>query len=424
MNNTKTLKRLFLNSIKRGTGEAYLLAKNNPDVDFSNEIIKAALKNYAYDGQCEGDRAEYVFAIISRSKQKEKIRKAVLAGLVAEQEETWNLTHLFALTKLYAAQGDIEARAAIYDRFLNPPLGGADWVGYHEILDLGGFEGLCFIAEKFGRYLEQNPDAWQDDHIVSAFQQDNEGLDVWGALEERAASNQYIRIYLDEVKKTEEEAEAAKKAPEKYDDIVDKVISKHPFSMILQKRKFTPEEVDRIAQRLLTETDKIYLVRLLLIFDYHPFPYDSSVLLKLAGQNRSPKHNVVESAISALSLLKSDAIRAFAMDKILNSRDSIYYLKILTSNYREGDDVLLTDIARKTNNEHKIEQLAGIYTEIYKANSTPACREPLEVLYGKMNCAIHRKDVIEILIENKVLSDKIKEEMRYDCDEEIRALVV
>ena len=129
MPDLRILKRQFLHALKRGTGEVYLIVKEHPEIDFSNQIIQGALNIFAYDGQCEGDRATYIFDIISISKQKDKIRKAVLQGLAREQDDTWNLTHLFALAKLFAQQNDTEAKQAIYDRFLNNPIAGADWAG-------------------------------------------------------------------------------------------------------------------------------------------------------------------------------------------------------------------------------------------------------------------------------------------------------
>jgi len=67
--------------------------------------------------------------------------------------------------------------------------------------------------------------------------------------------------------------------------------------------------------------------------------------------------------------------------------------------------------------------LKGIpLTDIYKANKTRECKEPLEILYTKMNCNICRKRVIEVLIENKVLSDKIKREIKFDSYLETREL--
>lgn len=95
----------------------------------------------------------------------------------------------------------------------------------------------------------------------------------------------------------------------------------------------------------------------------------------------------------------------------------------MVSNYKSGDFKILSEIANKTNNEHKIEQLAGIYTEIFKPNKTKECKEPLEILYNKMNCAIHRNGIVKILIENKIISDKIKNEIKFDSDLETRKLI-
>jgi hypothetical protein len=155
MTDTANIKRQFFDSLERGTGEAHLIAKSNSEVDFSNQIIKGALNIFAYDGQCEGNRAQYIFDIIAVSKKKDKIRNAVMEGLATEQNDVWNLTHLFALVKLYAQQNDTEAKQAIYDRFLNNPIAGADWVGAYEILELDGLTGLFYIAEKYGKYIDK-----------------------------------------------------------------------------------------------------------------------------------------------------------------------------------------------------------------------------------------------------------------------------
>lgn len=422
MNDTTNIKRQFYNSLKRGTGEAYLLVRDNPKIDFSNQIIKGALNIYAYDGQSEGDRARYIFDIISISKHQDKIRKAVLQGLVTEQDDTWNLTHLFALAKLYAQQNDTEVKQAIYDRFLNNPIEGSDWVGAYEILELDGLNGLFYVAEKFGKYIEQNPDDWQDDWIIKRCQEENESIKVYEELKKKARTNKFIRIYLDNIKQTKASQEKHKTKPTKYKDIIDEVLSSKPFISFRRKRNLTDEEINQIAKQLISETDKSNIERLLDIFDFYKFPYDSQLILDLAKQKPTSKNRIVEYAINALKHLKSKDIRTFAMDKIQNSKNPIDYLEILVSNYKSGDFKLLSEIANKTNNEHKIEQLAGIYTDIYKANKTKECKEPLEILYHKMNCAIHRNGIVEILIENKVLSDKIKNEIKFDSYLETRQL--
>ncbi len=41
-----------------------------------------------------------------------------------------------------------------------------------------------------------------------------------------------------------------------------------------------------------------------------------------------------------------------------------------------------------------------------------------------MNCALHRKDIIEVLLHNNVLSDTIEKELHYDCNLETRMIAL
>ena len=417
------IKRQFLNSLKRGTGEAYLIVKDNPQIDFSNQIIKGALNIYAYDGQSEGNRAKYIFDIISISKQKDKIRKAVLQGLATEQHDTWSLTHLFALTKLYAQHNDTEAKQAICDRFLNNPIEGSDWVGYSEILELDGLQGLFFIAEKFGKYIEQNPEDWQDDSIVRHFQEDNQELKVNEELKKVSKKNKFIKLYLDTISKTITEQKKHKQERIEFNGILDEVINSKPFLSFMRSKNLTEQEVLEIAKQLLKEKNNSNIEKLLDIFSDHKFPLDSEFILKLAKQKKTSKDRISEFAINALKHLKSNSIRQYALENIQQSKRPYDYLEILISNYTKGDFKLLNDIAIKFNDEHIIENLSGTYTDIYKANKTKECKEPLDILYNKMNCGIHRNGIIEVLIENNVLSNKIKKEIPFDSYLDTRELL-
>jgi len=63
MTDTNLIKQKFKSAIQRGTGEAHLLMQSHPDLDFSTLIIKACIKNFAYDGECEGSRDTYLFEL-------------------------------------------------------------------------------------------------------------------------------------------------------------------------------------------------------------------------------------------------------------------------------------------------------------------------------------------------------------------------
>lgn len=409
--------------MKRGTGEAYLIAKENPTIDFSTYIIKGALRNYAYDGQSESSRAQYIFDLYSLSNQKDKIRNAILKGLAEEQLDTWSLTHLFDLAKLFAQQGDKDMKQAIYNRFCNNPIEGSDWVGFSQILELDGIDGFIYIAEKIGKVIELNPDYLEDDMILNFFQDENPDINVEETLENIANENKYIRIYLDNIKCTKSRQAKHKTKQAKYKDIIDEVINSKPFISFGRKQNLSEDEVIKIAEQLMRETNQTNIERLLNIFYYYKFPFDSRIILNFAKQKRNSKFSIVENAIEALTHLKSDSIREFALEKIQKSKNPIDYLEILVSNYETGDSKLLSEIANKTNNEHKIEQLAIIYSEIYNTNKTKECKEPLEILYNKMNCGIHRHVIIKILIQNEVLSEEINREMNFDSNLETRLMI-
>jgi len=423
MNETTRIKRQFYHSLKRGTGEAYLIAKKYQEIDFSSYLIKGVLNNFAYDGQTESSRAKYIFDIIAISKNQGKIRNAVLDGLKNEQCDTWNLTHIFDLAKLYFEQGDLEFREAIYNRFLNNPIEGSDWAGSEEILDMDGLDGLIYIAEKFGEVIDQDPDYWHDDCIIQSFQKEHPNIAVIKELEDKAKTNKFIRLYLDCTKRSKFSWKRKRAKQIDIEDIVEELLDPNKGLSFYQKRNLSESELYSVGKRLLIEKDESNIGKLLDIFTEHKFPFDGDFILTFAKRKSNPSNGIKEYAIEALKFLKSDSIRNFALERIRKSRNPATFTDILMSNYESGDFQLLSDIANKFNDEHIIEGLANSYSDIYNSNNTKECKEPLEVLYSKMNCGIHRNEIVKILIKNNVLSKKIREEIKFDSYLETRELI-
>lgn len=173
--------------------------------------------------------------------------------MAQENEDTWSLTHLFDLAKLFALSGDQEMRRAIYDRFCNNPIEGSDWVGCSEIIELDGIQGLIYIAEKFGKSIELKPDDWQDDWIIRNFQEENPALNVNKILEDVAKENRHVRIYLDNIERTKASQEEHEIEPSDYKDIIDEAINSKSFFSYLGKRKLSEYDVTRIAEQLIVE---------------------------------------------------------------------------------------------------------------------------------------------------------------------------
>jgi hypothetical protein len=84
------IKERFLNSLKLGTGEAYLLQKEYPQVDFSRQIVKGAVQNFAFDQQSEGSRANYIYGLIKNSINRKKIEQTIDQAAIKEIGLVWS----------------------------------------------------------------------------------------------------------------------------------------------------------------------------------------------------------------------------------------------------------------------------------------------------------------------------------------------
>ncbi|MBN2435771.1 MAG: hypothetical protein JXK07_10950 [Spirochaetes bacterium] len=210
------IRQRFRQSLRCGTGEAYYILKKNRGIDFSKDIEKAALTNYAYDPQCEGSRAFYISQLIELSGRKEHLVEAVIKALVKEREDTWNLQQLFGLAKIFAEQGNTKAKQAIYKRFKKRAIKYSGCLGEQEILELDGIEGLKHIAEVRGKILTKKPEEWEDSFLVDDFQKKNPKIKVYAELKKAAAKNPFIKKYLNTITKHKWSRSERPKRPNKF----------------------------------------------------------------------------------------------------------------------------------------------------------------------------------------------------------------
>lgn len=188
-------------------------------------------------------------------------------------------------------------------------------------------------------------------------------------------------------------------------------------------KELSKTDIKKLADDFLKETDRLKLEKYMRVFDRVKFPYDYQPLLELAKGKNKKDDRLVEYATGSLKYFSGADIREFAIEKLKKVKIPSDYLDLLVSNYKKGDSKLLTEIIARCKNEHDIHSLVDGLINIYKTNKTKECKEPLEAVYDKITCGIHRADIIKILIENKVLSARLKYEIKYDSYEEIRKLV-
>ncbi len=423
MNNKTQILNEFRQSIRCGTGKAFLLMKKHYEINFINEIYKVSIKNYAYDGQSEGDRAEYIihFIEILNLQEKNKLKEKLIIKLFEVNDDTWNLDQLFEICG-YFAKTDESIKDKIYARFYETAIADSDWLGAETILKLDGVEGMKKIAEHFGNRLILNKKDWQDESILERFHQEYPELNTKDILIKKSKNNKAIKKYLLEIEATKKRwaNTKAKKTVWTIENIIDHILDdnkKAPSFVAI--RKLSNIEIKKIAKLFQEDLSEPKVQKLFYIFSLLKYPFNYLDLkLYLRSAYRLSKDNMH----TALSFFPDVELRQMAIKKLLKTNNPCLYLPLLNSNYKKGDSKLFTEIINKFKNEHLIESLAGSIIEIYKNNKSKDCKSPLLALYEKMNCAICRFKILEILYENKVLPKSILMEMEFDSYEETRSL--
>lgn len=417
------IKQKFRSAIKRGTGEAHILIKENPTVDFSKEIIEAALFNFAYDAQSEGSRDFYIAELINLSGQKEKILPVIYDALETESNDDWSTEQIFDIAAIFAKEGDERAKKAVYESYYKYAMDGADWAGQEAIVEIDGLKGLLYVAETKGKYLMNNPENWEDSFFVDYFQEQNPLIDAYSELRKAAEKNTFVKKYLETIEEHKFSVKEQVKQKFDYEYIKQKIDDKkntHIYSFAINK--LPKGDVKKLADDFLKELNRSKQLKYLCVFARVKFPYNYQPILELAKSKSSKKDRLIYFAVEALQFFKAKDIRQFAIEKLSSTDEPDTYTNLLIGNYKKGDWKLLKSIAEKYKNDEIIHSLGASYVDIYEANPTKECKEPLETIYDKMNCGLHRTDLVKILIENNVLSDKIRIEIQFDCNEETRKL--
>ncbi len=417
------IKRQFFNSLKRGTGEAYLILRDNPNIDFSDSITKGAITNYASDQQSEGSRAAYIYQFIKKVKQKEKIIKVVLAKLQVEKKDYWSLDQMCDLAVLFFKAGHTEAKTALYNRFDKNTLEGYEFCGKEQLMEIDGINGILKVAEIVGKkILEENES--EDSYLIDTFQKRHKDLSVYGELAKASKKNKFIDAYHKSILENKWTFSKRRKFTKFSYELVKEKIEANKFRVISVDRAndLSIEDVEKLANEFLAEESKPKQELYLRFFSKRKFPFAYHPILKIASGKNPAKTRLIEFSVDALKYFSGKDIRQLALKKLEAQKNPFKYLDLLVSNYKKGDNKLLNEIVNRSDNYDFIHSIGFGYLDIYEANKTKECQQPLETIYKKMNCGLCRKNVVNLLLDNNVLSDTIRQEIKFDSNEEVRKL--
>ncbi len=389
---------------------------------FRDVILNACLHNMALDRQVEGSRAAYMLDIIEQTGESKYYREQILSTLrqLPPELEDYDIEQLFDFARLFAIQGNQEARQAIYNKFILN-LSSEDFTGAATIIELDGIKGFLFVASHLGEFALHDPDFVDDDLFLIMAEEQSGQENVSHALAQVQTDDPRIAAYMRVVSNSRARRERwraeSRTNPStlSFSEIENSIYSrKTTFARLSTWGQHASEsDLLRAARKVQTESDPNSLRRFLGIFRYVRFPLDHQLLFALS---QHADEQVAIHALNALVIITHPEVRAFALDMISMSFRPESFIRLLAKNFQDGDWEFVEHITQQEFGPEEFHRLGIGVRAIFAEDPNIESIGALMNLYEKGQCANCRVSVVKCLHKLNAIPQWMVQECRRDAN--------
>lgn len=428
----------FSKAIRKGLGRIIPYLQTHDAQPFIDTIMYACLHNTAYDPQCEGSRAAYLFEIIQLTGQEAFFMERITKQLYTTEAQD-DLVQLFELTRRFAQTTFPEARQTLYQRFeqfvehremeseIGDPFHRAVvFLFSGELMVLDGLDGFVWIADCLGSKILRDQAYLVDECVLSEAQEQFGESVVSVLLSQLTPTSQNIAAYATAIDKNLErirESPSRTKDARDYQSLKTKLLSwegniPRSIPMIWGKKHATDQELIEAANDMLNITDPPLLTAYLRIFSWRQFPLDHVILMQLA---QTEDKEIAAAALQALSNITHPDIRNLGIE-LLSARKHIdVAIELLTNNLAAGDLEIVYQALDSIDTSEDWHDAGFAFERLIQSNPTPEAQEILIMLYENTPCSYCRRYFIEEMAKSLTLPEWILSEARFDSDYDTRA---
>jgi hypothetical protein len=417
----------FLEKLAGGFGRVVLFLQENDAQPFRAAILDSCLHHRAFDRQTESYRIDYLFDIIKATGEPEFYTDHIRRALATEDEE-YSYGQLYELAARLALNGDEDARQIIYARFARQAIS-QDTTGAEEIVSLDGLAGYLFVAAQWQRWSLTEEDHWYESWLLEKLEEQLGKEQAQQSLEQAAQHQPQLGVYLAEVRQKREQEQVRRKERKPvealtYDELKTRIADPtHTVRWPVWRRyarRLDEATQLRLAQDLLTETDRVPLLKLLYLFREKAFPLTIDRMLVLA-QGRD--EDLAEAARWALGNLSDERIRALSEQLWADETGIVTAVELLQNNFANGDYPRLAQQLSQEMPADEFHSLGMAVRDLVEAHPSPNASPTLLVLYEHGRCVLCRHRAVELLASLGSLPPWILAEGCYDADTETRSWV-
>ncbi len=406
--------------LKKGLGRAVVHLKTHDSKPYGEILLYACTHNLAYDSQCEGIRAEYLNDLIGAAGDEQYFRDGIAGVLVADIDtESVELPQTIATARTFAEQGDGEIRKIMYGALVRVGFErAADCYG--ELVALDGVEALAFACEQFPASIADE-ELWHVDSLVDILRERDGKEFADAAIETAARERPWLREMLDRAQQANDTRARNRTEPPRlnYAELKSSISNKGVYPFLWGKAA-TSEELEMAANDSIQETDRDRILAYLQVFRWRRFPGQIDRVLEFC---KSEDERIVWAAVQLLSQIGDPRIRELALAFMDVPSRRAEGIKLLVSNYGEGDFQRIANSLLQTTGIDEVHALGWGVRDLIDVHCPAEAENSLLLLYEKGPCSLCRTHFVEKLIALNAIPEWMREECRFDADTDTRKLV-
>ena len=439
-------RKAFKYDMQRGLGSCVLELQNAQDMEkFRSLVLWGCSRDMAYDAQCEGCRSVYLYQLITQFPDTAPFLDVLEKRLFqCRRSQGWEFLQDCEILSRFALDGERRAWNTLRDC-------------YREMLQLlyrkrkcikdgllHNYESLCvtLVTIRPGMYQRLVSDIGfliKNNSLYSAadfawFQAVSEsrvGKKAAHRILYHPDAREEVRAYgrsMEECRERWDRAEAGhrKSEPKTADEIYERLkegegaASPHLARRMMNQGR--QQEVAKLAEYYRDEEEPALRFRLLRMLAGRACAGVLDIE-RLIADSRSEQDEFAARAFDALSYIRDRRVREYAYELLRSEKHRAQAVSMLAANYEEEDREVFVHEVKQIPITYGDGAWHGVFYDAMGLFSGPAKHKPRELLpymYKNTLCSFCRAYVVREMGRRRMLTKNMLEEMRYDCNEEIR----
>jgi len=435
----------FTHHLRRGLGSAIIELRDNPDrLRYRDIVLRCCLRDISYDTQTEGTKGYYLYTAICALDEREPFEDIIVEAFHRRLSHRI-FQQLADIFRQYVFEGSDKAMQAIIDKYecLRKrlptmrifPTKYCEREQFEELMidmvDFNGWSAFKKCVTDAGDIIFARGDDvcssydWFLGHSEDVFGKKR----VWRYLNATGYNSEYVKAFVDSHKAIEDEREKSGRLRVEPEVTLESLLTRakelvgdtYAYArMTIASRRFSrqarPQELIALAQIAMDEQDDLLKANLLRVFKYVDFPLGIEDLFLSALSGCDGLQNA---AIGALERFKDSRVHDLAI-RLMENGHTESALALLKKNWCRQDETIIRNAVLKSKRVSHAMQME--LRDIYSNHRSKRCGDILTFVYENGECAFCRMGIIEAMLKNHVISDKLLRECVFDSYDDTREL--